>query len=159
MYNCKKPNTEFKTDWIIDKFKNKSEFPNSELIWKSRYENINFENFQNSIFQEILMSDWFIFNKHKIKENQIDRLLYGCKFNNNKNEINVDNFIIKNPYEQHYNIEYKEELSKSLPYVNCIKDKYVVASSLLIIMNETSDEFLNFHNYNMLGEWYTDYNY
>lgn len=140
------------------------EIPAVDLRWRSRYGNFVFKRYDPPKFfkdQTVLMSDYMMFNKFEIRENQIDRLLGFCRFNKlNDQSYQVDGwrFQIHDLKIPSYQIYYDDSNIKNIGFVVNDSDKDLVIRALLQIMNETPDNYLNFNNYHVLGEWFIDNN-
>ena len=115
------------------------------------------------------ISDFIMFNKYfEISQNLIERLLPYCKIQKYTSPYGptykIDNWIITFYNKQQYpmtNIEYKKECNdyetfhnmNEMSYANTDHDKLLIVRSLIQIMNESPEEFVNMKNYWELAKW------
>lgn len=129
-------------------------------IWISR-----FKKFRYSInISKIYMSDFIMFNKnYKLTLKLIEKILPYIKFKKiDSNTIQIDkwtftniNFIMNsNRDKPNYNILWSNNELNSNEFVKTEEDKFIVIKTMIQIMNETPDEFINFNSYKIMSYWY-----
>jgi hypothetical protein len=166
-FQTNKNGWEFITEKYLQESKtNESKFQNKifDKIWRSRFGDIdNFNNGYPRNMEHIYVSDYIMFNpKCQLTLDLVDRILPYIKFKKiDSNTIQIDRwiykqkgFFIEGSNKPNYEITWSSKELDSSEFVKTETDKWLVVRAMLDIMNETSDEFLNFNSYQIIGYWY-----
>ena len=128
--------------------------PNN-ILWRSRYGYFKVDGFSYSVFSQIRMVDFLIFNQNYYVDDTrtMDRCLGFVFFENGKEHYCPDNWKVSRNYYP-LSIEYledKEFKSDDLPKND--NQKYQAARAIMALMNDTRLDDLNLINYYVLAEW------
>lgn len=151
----------------------KNENPNSDLIYRSRYDKINpFDKgyitvFNKNYSQRVVPSDFIMFNKnYDLEFNELERLLSYSKIMKNKNlyvsDYKLDGWSYYNPNytylgatEPNYTIDFSMRDYESMSLLQTETDKLLAVRAMIQIMNECDINDINMRNYHVMAEWET----
>jgi hypothetical protein len=163
------PQWEYMTKDIIEKYKkiveeSSSNPPYYDITYRSRYNNVKImdEYKYISIFgrnnHKIIMADYLMFNPfYKLDYELVDRLLPYCKIRIiNDYKYKVDGWVYEyKPYgKPSYHISYDNSDYDTMDFIKTDEEKRLAVRLFIQVMNETPDEYVNFHNYHVIAKWY-----
>lgn len=136
--------------------------PYTDRKYRSRYGHIDLCDTYSNTY-DIFVSDWIMFNKYELTLNRLDRLLSMCRYKEiapDAYQLDGWRYLKKFHDKPTYLIDaptylidyaYDDEKIMKIPFVSDDKQKGIVVRIMIQIMNETPAQFVNFHNYQLLG--------
>jgi hypothetical protein len=143
-----------------------------DITYRSRYTNVRIHDNNKFIFifcrqhNKVIMADYLMFNKYyNVSYDVLERLLGYCKISFKYGYTSSVNKIDGWIFETHYNglpgnglpgyhIKYDNSDYDELPFVKTDEEKRLTVRLLIQVMNETPEEYVNLHNYNVICQWY-----